>query len=69
MTPYSELSDSDLLEAMAMAEDEMRQNGEHLDWAREHDTDSGLIDALDGDMRHAVADYNWMLAEKQLRGL
>lgn len=67
-TPYSDLTDEQLFDELRQTDKYIKEASDHLDWAKENDPDSGIIDAIDQDAQHAVADYNWILQEIWNRG-
>lgn len=69
MTPYTFYSDEDLKAEIKAVEEEMTLIGNQLDWAKEHDTDSGLVDALTEGFDRAHCDYGWLIQEWTARGL
>lgn len=69
MSPYSDLSNEELLAERESVDQYLKEVSEQLAWAEENDHESGLIDALRGDADHAVADYNWLTKEIHERGL
>lgn len=67
-TPYSHFSMEDLVTEIDMTEIYMTAHNDQLAWALEHDTESGLIEALEEGLRHADMDYSWMRREMENRG-
>lgn len=68
MSPYSDLTDVQLIDELEKIDASLKADSEQLTWVEENDEDSGLLDALREGLDHAVADYNWCKKELFDRG-
>lgn len=67
-TPYSHLTDVQLIDELASLDEAMKADSEALDLNIEEGSDYEIIEGIRDNLEHAAADYGWLKKELWNRG-